>query len=49
MGMREWVLWAVHTPFAWFVSHPLFAGLNFALSLVMFYTRHCFVGQQRST
>ena len=36
-GMREWVLWAVHTPFAWFVSHPLFAGLNFALSLVMFY------------
>lgn len=36
-GMREWALWAVHTPFAWFVSHPLFAGLNFALSLVMFY------------
>jgi putative copper resistance protein D len=36
-GLREWVLWAVHTPFAWFVSHPLFAGLNFALSLVMFY------------
>jgi cytochrome c oxidase assembly factor CtaG/putative copper export protein len=36
-GIREWVLWAVHTPFAWFVSHPLFAGLNFALSLVMFY------------
>ena len=36
-GMREWVLWAVHTPFAWFVSNPIFAGLNFALSLVMFY------------
>ena len=36
-GLREWVLWAVHTPFAWFISHPLFAGLNFALSLVMFY------------
>lgn len=36
-GLREWVLWAVHTPYAWFISQPLFAGLNFALSLVMFY------------
>ena len=36
-GLREWVLWAVHTPYAWFISHPLIAGLNFALSLVMFY------------
>ncbi len=36
-GLREWVLWAVHTPFAWVVSQPVFAGLNFALSLVMFY------------
>ena len=36
-GLREWVLWAVHTPFAWLISNPLFAGLNFALSLVMFY------------
>jgi cytochrome c oxidase assembly factor CtaG/putative copper export protein len=36
-GLREWVLWAVHTPFAWIISNPLFAGLNFALSLVMFY------------
>ncbi len=36
-GLREWVLWAVHTPYAWLISHPLFAGLNFALSLVMFY------------
>ncbi|MFZ9744899.1 MAG: cytochrome c oxidase assembly protein [Aquiluna sp.] len=36
-GLREWVLWAVHTPYAWFISHPLFAGLNFALSLVLFY------------
>lgn len=36
-GLREWVLWAVHTPYAWFISHPLFAGFNFALSLVMFY------------
>lgn len=36
-GLREWVLWAVHTPYAWLISHPLFAGLNFAMSLVLFY------------
>ena len=36
-GLREWVLWAVHTPYAWLVSHPLFAGANFAISLVLFY------------
>ncbi len=36
-GIREWVLWAVHTPYAWLISHPLFAGLNFAMSLVLFY------------
>jgi putative copper resistance protein D len=36
-GLREWVLWAVHTPWAQLVSHPIFAGLNFAASLVIFY------------
>lgn len=36
-GMREWVLWAVHTPYATLISHPIFAALNFALSLVLFY------------
>lgn len=36
-GMREWVLWAVHTPYAAVLSHPIFAALNFALSLVLFY------------
>lgn len=36
-GVREWVLWAVHTPYAKFVSHPLIAAGNFALSLVLFY------------
>ncbi len=36
-GVREWILWAVHTPYAWLLSHPLFAGLNFAMSLVLFY------------
>jgi cytochrome c oxidase assembly factor CtaG/putative copper export protein len=36
-GLREWVLWAVHTPYAAFISHPLVAAANFALSLVLFY------------
>ena len=36
-GLREWVLWAVHTPFAKLVSNPIFAALNFAASLVIFY------------
>lgn len=36
-GPREWVLWAVHTPFSKFVSHPIVAAINFAVSLVLFY------------
>ncbi len=36
-GPREWVLWAVHTPFAKLISHPIFAAINFAVSLVLFY------------
>jgi putative copper resistance protein D len=36
-GLREWVLWAVHTPWARLVSHPIFAAINFAASLVIFY------------
>ena len=36
-GVREWVLWAVHTPYARFVANPLIAALNFASSLVVFY------------
>jgi len=36
-GAREWVLWALNTPFAQFVSNPLFAAVNFAGSLVLFY------------
>jgi cytochrome c oxidase assembly factor CtaG/putative copper export protein len=36
-GLREWVLWAVHTPWAKLVSNPIFAALNFAASLVIFY------------
>ena len=36
-GVREWVLWAVHTKYAMFIAHPLFAAANFAASLVIFY------------
>ena len=37
MGARDWVLWAVQTPWARLVSNPLFAAVNFAGSLVLFY------------
>jgi putative copper resistance protein D len=36
-GPRDWVLWAVHTKYAQLISNPLFAGINFAVSLVVFY------------
>jgi cytochrome c oxidase assembly factor CtaG/putative copper export protein len=36
-GVREWVLWAVHTKYAQFISHPLVAAVMFASSLVVFY------------
>jgi len=36
-GLREWALWAVHTRWAQLVSNPIFAAVNFAASLVIFY------------
>ena len=36
-GVREWVLWAVHTKPAMLIAHPAFAAVNFAASLVIFY------------
>jgi putative copper resistance protein D len=36
-GIREWVLWAVHTKYARFVANPLVAAVLFASSLVTFY------------
>ncbi|MFY9304013.1 MAG: cytochrome c oxidase assembly protein [Rhodoluna sp.] len=36
-GVREWVLWAVHTKYGEFISHPLVAAVNFAASLLVFY------------
>jgi putative copper resistance protein D len=36
-GVREWILWAVHTKYAELLSHPLVAAVMFASSLVVFY------------
>ena len=36
-GVREWVLWAVHTKPAMFIAHPAFAAVNFVVSLIVFY------------
>ncbi|CAN7445691.1 cytochrome c oxidase assembly protein [Microbacterium sp. LjRoot45] len=41
-GAREWVLWAVHTPFARVVTHPLFAAAMFIGSLWVFYYSELF-------
>jgi putative copper resistance protein D len=46
-GLREWVLWAVHTPWAKLVSHPIFAAINFAASLVIFYFTPLFAWSTR--
>lgn len=36
-GIREWVLWAVNTPWGRFWANPVVAGANFAISLILFY------------
>ena len=36
-GIREWVLWAVHTKYATFIANPIVAAVLFASSLVTFY------------
>jgi putative copper resistance protein D len=36
-GLREWVLWAVHTPWARFFGNPLVSAVMFASSLIVFY------------
>jgi putative copper resistance protein D len=41
-GGREWTLWAVHTPFARVVTHPLFAAAMFIGSLWAFYYSELF-------
>lgn len=41
-GGREWILWAVHTPFARVITHPLFAAAMFIGSLWLFYYTELF-------
>ncbi|WP_460776596.1 cytochrome c oxidase assembly protein [Microbacterium sp. GXF7504] len=36
-GGREWIMWAIHTPFGKVVTHPLFAAAMFIGSLWLFY------------
>jgi len=36
-GGREWIMWAVHSPFARVVTHPIVAAAIFILSLWAFY------------
>lgn len=36
-GGREWILWAVHSPYSRFITHPLVAAGIFAVSLWAFY------------
>lgn len=36
-GVREWVLWAIHSPFSKFVTHPIVAAAIFVGSLWLFY------------
>lgn len=37
MGGREWALHLVHSKWAQFFSHPIVAGVNFAIALLVFY------------
>lgn len=36
-GTREWIMWALHTPYAKFITHPIVAAFIFAGSLWVFY------------
>lgn len=36
-GGREWILWAVHSPYSRFITHPFVAAAVFILSLWAFY------------
>ncbi|WP_373875879.1 cytochrome c oxidase assembly protein [Arthrobacter mangrovi] len=36
-GLREWILWAVHSKYSAVITNPLFAAANFAGSIIIFY------------
>ena len=46
-GLREWVLWAVHTKYAQFIANPIVAAILFASSLVTFYYTPLFAWSTR--
>lgn len=46
-GLREWVLWAVHTKYAQFIANPIVAAVLFASSLVTFYYTPLFAWSTR--
>lgn len=41
-GPREWMLAGIHSKFSQLVTHPIFAGINFAGSIVLFYATDLF-------
>ncbi|WP_150460869.1 cytochrome c oxidase assembly protein [Nesterenkonia ebinurensis] len=36
-GLREWILWLVHSTWSRIVTHPIVAAVNFAGSILLFY------------
>ena len=36
-GAREWILWLVHSRYSKVITHPIFAAVNFAGSIIIFY------------
>lgn len=41
-GPREWLLAGIHSWFSKIVTHPIFAGVNFAGSIILFYSTDLF-------
>ena len=41
-GIREWILIGVHSRFSKLVTHPIFAAINFAGSIIIFYYSELF-------
>jgi putative copper resistance protein D len=41
-GAREWIMWAVHSPFARVITNPIVAAVIFAASLWVFYFTNLF-------
>lgn len=44
MGLREWTLWLINTPWVKFFSNPVVAAVNFSGSIIVFYFSSLFSG-----